>query len=181
MPTITERASFETSTESLAESFGDQDGNSGTAAEVQIVDLRDASWAVDTVAHCVWKAWWHDERAREHVNEKIAQSLSAAAFPLTLVALDGEAFMGTASVIYSNAEPCCGFAPWLSALWVEPAARRRGIGSDLIDAAVTRCRALGCAELFLSSYDRTIAFYEKRHWKIQSRDTADISILQRIL
>ncbi len=183
VPPINERASFGTSTERLPEPFGDRDRGrtSRTAGEVLIVDLRDATWAVDIVAHCVWQAWWHDARAREHVNKKIAQSLTAAAFPLTLVALEGEAFMGTASVIYSNAEPLCGFAPWLSALWVEPAARRRGIGSDLIDAAVVRCRALGCAELFLSSYDRTIAFYEKRQWQILSKETADISILQRIL
>lgn len=92
-------------------------------------------------------------------------------------------FLGTVSLIACDEPERNDLAPWLAALWVEPAARQAGIGAALVDAVVARCAALGIARLYLSARPAVQGFYEKRGWQVTDRDIgpAKLAILERVV
>lgn len=67
---------------------------------------------------------------------------------------------------------------WINALIVLPAQRRRGIGSLLIEAAETKARTLGLADLFV--YTSIPALYRKLDWMELEHD-GNHSVLRKPL
>ncbi|HWM08650.1 MAG TPA: GNAT family N-acetyltransferase [Solirubrobacteraceae bacterium] len=63
------------------------------------------------------------------------------------VAIDGDRWVGMATGRLRDDLPD---GAWLSALWVDPAARRAGLGAELIDAVAGWARGLGRVQLHLS-------------------------------
>jgi uncharacterized protein (DUF952 family)/GNAT superfamily N-acetyltransferase len=54
--------------------------------------------------------------------------------------------------------------PWIAAVWVDPAHRRRGVGSALVRHAERRARALGHDNVFLYTEDKG-EWYAQSGWK----------------
>ena len=68
-----------------------------------ISDLRRRPEFFDTVASRIWQAWWEAEGASlDYISGRLRENMSEAPIPLALVAHDGGAFLGTASVIASD-------------------------------------------------------------------------------
>lgn len=63
---------------------------------------------------------------------------------------------------------------YLAELWVDPSARRRGLGRALVDAALERARARGCDYLHLATSEDDVearALYERAGlWATEGRD-----------
>ena len=95
--------------------------------------------------------------------------MSEAPIPLALVAHDGGAFLGTASVIASDLAERPQLTPWVAAVWVEPEARGRGIGAALVDRATRDCFAVGVSRAYLCARPRMSRFYEALGWSIFER------------
>ncbi|MEI9926215.1 MAG: GNAT family N-acetyltransferase [Bradyrhizobium sp.] len=72
-----------------------------------------------------------------------AENLTDTPIPLALVAHDGDAFLGTASVIPSDLAERPQLTPWIAAVWVEPQARRHGTGSALVKPCHARLLRTG--------------------------------------
>ncbi|WP_246179384.1 GNAT family N-acetyltransferase [Microvirga thermotolerans] len=90
--------------------------------------------------------------------------------PTTLVAHEGDLFLGTVSLIACDEESRPDYSPWIAALWVEPEHRRRGIGESLVDRAFRLARDAGAGRVYLLAGEARRAFYEKRGWSICEAD-----------
>ena len=130
-----------------------------------ISDLRRRPEFFDTVADRIWRAWWKpDNYPLDHISGRLQDNMTNTPIPLALVAHDGAAFLGTASVIASDIEERPQLTPWIAAVWVEPHARQRGIGGALVSRATQDCFALGVSRAHLCARPERSAFYEGLGW-----------------
>jgi GNAT superfamily N-acetyltransferase len=111
-----------------------------------ISDLRARPDFFEVVAARIWQAWWRaDGHPLDYISGRLRENLDAQPVPFALVAHDGDAFLGTASVITADLAERPQLTPWIAAVWVDPAARRRGVGAALLERAAQDCFALGFA------------------------------------
>jgi GNAT superfamily N-acetyltransferase len=86
--------------------------------------------------------------------------------PTTLVLLDdGHALLGSVSVLDEDASEFRDLSPWLASLYVAPPARGRGLGAQLVHAAVDHARGQGVPRLYLFTPDHA-AFYARLGWAV---------------
>jgi N-acetylglutamate synthase-like GNAT family acetyltransferase len=136
-----------------------------------ISDLRQRPEFFDSVADRIWQAWWRaDGHPLDYISGRLRENLNAASIPFALVAHDGEAFLGTASVIASDLAERPQLTPWVAAVWVEPQARGRGIGAALVGRAAQDCFALGVGRVYLCARPQRSSFYEGLGWIAVERD-----------
>ncbi|MCB4767500.1 GNAT family N-acetyltransferase [Ancylobacter sp. Lp-2] len=147
---------------------------------VAIDDLRHAPAFTPVVADRIWRAWWLEAGVPEDaVRTRLQESLGPGPIPTTLVALRGTVFLGTASLIASDMEERPALAPWVAALWVEPAYRRAGIGAALTEAASRLAFRLGHARIYLAARPEKAGFYRRRGWETCETDVDGLDILSR--
>jgi GNAT superfamily N-acetyltransferase len=137
-----------------------------------ISDLRQRPEFLDTVAMRIWQAWWRDYGyPLDYIAGRLRhENLNAHPIPFALVAHDGPEFLGTSSVIVSDLAERPQFSPWVAAVWVEPQARRRGIGGALVESATQGCFALGVSRVYLCARIERAGFYERLGWSPIERD-----------
>ena len=98
------------------------------------------------------------------ISGRLAENMNAEPIPLALVAHKGERFLGTASLIASDLDERPQFSPWVAAVWVEPDARRHGIGAALVDQATNAAFSLGFARVYLCARRERLDFYRRLGW-----------------
>jgi GNAT superfamily N-acetyltransferase len=138
---------------------------------VIISDLRRRPEFFETVADRIWRAWWKDRGyPLEYISGRLRENLNAEPIPIALVAHDGPAFLGTASVIASDLAERPQYTPWVAALWVEPQHRSQGVGAALVERATRDCFALGVSRAYLCARPQHSGFYERLQWIAIERD-----------
>jgi GNAT superfamily N-acetyltransferase len=148
----------------------DGDGRKSMSLAFTISDLRQRPEFFDTVASRIWQAWWEaDGYPLDHISGRLRENMKDTRIPFALVAHDGEAFLGTASVIASDLAERPQLTPWVAAVWVEEKARRHGIGAALVDRAAQDCFALGIGRAYLCARPRMSPFYEGLGWSVIER------------
>ncbi|SDT39173.1 GNAT family N-acetyltransferase [Bradyrhizobium canariense] len=136
-----------------------------------ISDLRQCPAFFDTVADRIWQAWWKESgHPLDYISGRLRDNMNATPIPFALVAHDGGAFLGTASVIASDLAERPQFTPWVAAVWVEPQARGHGIGAALVDRATRDCFALGVRRVYLCARPLRSGYYEGLDWAVVERD-----------
>jgi N-acetylglutamate synthase-like GNAT family acetyltransferase len=136
-----------------------------------ISDLRQCPSFFDTVADRIWQAWWKaDGHPVEYISSRLHENIEASPIPFALVAHGDGAFLGTASVIAADLEERPQFTPWVAAVWVEPSARRRGVGAALVERASQDCFALGVHRAYLCARPQRSGFYQRLGWTLVERD-----------
>ena len=144
--------------------------NPFTISDFTISDLRRRPEFFDTVADRIWKAWWQESGyPLAYISTRLRENMAATPIPFALVAHDGNRFLGTASVIASDLEERPQLTPWVAAVWVEEAARRRGAGAALVNRAAQDCFALGILRAYLCARPRMSGFYEGLGWTVTER------------
>ncbi len=123
----------------------------------RIEHLADHAAAIPTLARWHFAQWGRKSSTRsvESAAARLRGHLRRDAIPLTLVALAGEAPLGSAALVcqdMKDARPELG--PWLADVFVDPDRRGRGIASALVAALVAKARALGVETLHLYTPDR---------------------------
>jgi GNAT superfamily N-acetyltransferase len=122
----------------------DGNGRKSMSDAFIISDLRQRPEFVEVVADRIWQAWWKaDGHPLDYISGRLRENLNARPIPFALVAHDGDSFLGTTSVIAADLAERPQLTPWIAAVWVDPAARRRGVGAALVDRAAQDCFALG--------------------------------------
>jgi len=136
-----------------------------------ISDLRQRPEFFETVAERIWQAWWKpDNYPLGYLTGRLRENMADTPVPLALVAHDGDAFLGTASVIASDLAERPQLTPWVAAVWVEPQARQRGVGSALVNRAAQDCFAPGFGRAYLCARPHRSALYEGLGWIPIERD-----------
>ena len=130
-----------------------------------ISDLRQRPEFFDTVADRIWQAWWKaDGHPVETISGRLRENMNAAPIPFALVAHDDGVFLGTASVIACDLAERAHLTPWVAAVWVEPQARRLGVGAALVGRASQDCFALGVPRAYLCARPQRSGFYQQLGW-----------------
>jgi GNAT superfamily N-acetyltransferase len=75
---------------------------------------------------------------------------------------------GAGSAIGSAVLTIHGSVGWIGTIWVTPAGRGRGIGSDLTQAAIEAAEASGCRTLLLVATDAGRPMYERLGFRVQT-------------
>jgi GNAT superfamily N-acetyltransferase len=136
-----------------------------------ITDLRQCPEFFDAVADRIWQAWWKPRgHALSYIRGRLAENMNAEPIPLALVAHDGGEFLGTTSVVASDLEERLQLSPWVAAAWVEPHARRQGVGAALVDHAAKACFALGIKRAYLCARPEHTPFYQRLGWTLVEQD-----------
>jgi GNAT superfamily N-acetyltransferase len=130
-----------------------------------ISDLRQRPEFVEAVADRIWHAWWKERDVPlDYIRGRLRDNLNAEAIPFALVAHEEATFLGTASVIASDLEELPQYTPWVAAVWVEEAHRRRHVGRALVARAADDVFALGVDRAYLSAQHRRRDFYLRQGW-----------------
>ncbi len=138
-------------------------------ASMKISDLRIRPDFLPHHVQHVWEEWWQPRGTpRAKLEARAREALGKAAIPFTLIAHDGDRFLGTVSVIESDLDLRPELRPWVAALWVAPEVRKQGIGAALAEAAVARAFAQGEAAIHLYASPHLRPFYQPRWTLIES-------------
>jgi GNAT superfamily N-acetyltransferase len=144
---------------------------------MRISDLREVPAFADTVADRGWHAWWTGSGVtladyRAHLDPMVARG----GLPFALVAHDGAAYLGSVLLIENDLDARPGYAPWIAALWVDPAQRRQGVAAALIAAARAGAARLGHATCFLCATPDLAPFYLARGFRRIEEDVGGLDI-----
>jgi predicted N-acetyltransferase YhbS len=97
--------------------------------------------------------------------EALQRHLSDEPIPVTFVAIEDGAPIGSASLVERDLATHVHLSPWLASVYVAPAHRRQGIGGQLVRRIVGEAAALNVGELFLFTLDQE-RFYRDLGWKV---------------
>ena len=133
--------------------------------------LADAPGHVDTLAgwhHAQWGALYGDW-SRDDAAAELRAHAACRTRPTTLVAFDGDALVGSVSLVDEDAPEFADRGDaWLASLYVIPAARGHGIGATLARALVAHAASLGIDRLWLFTPHHA-GFYAKLGWRSVAR------------
>ena len=105
--------------------------------------------------------WHHDQwsylnpqRTLAKRAERLQTHLGGRQMPTTVVAVEGESLLGSASLIEHDLPTRTDLSPWLASVYVPQEHRRRGIGSALVRRIVEEAEALEYEKLYLFTMDQ---------------------------
>ena len=132
---------------------------------MRIDHLADHLDCLPSVAGWLQEAFGHLDpgRTAQERRDALQGSLQRDALPIRLIARDATGTaLGCASVV-TRTLTHGHLGPWLSAVYVVPEQRGRGIASALVERAVEECARLGIGELFLFT-PRNESLYARLGW-----------------
>lgn len=151
----------------------------------EIVFLADQPQHLTIIA-----GWVYDEWLRHRPGETPATAealfrgmLRRDELPLTLLALEGGAPIGTASIYLQDMDSRPALGPWMAAVYVAPGHRRRGVASALVRAIEAHARRLGVPRLYLYTPDQQ-RLYEGLGWRALEQtfyDGHDVTVMSTTL
>lgn len=127
--------------------------------------------------HIPTLATWH-QREWAHLNpggtlekrmDKMQRYLDDGLVPSTFVCKYDGQLAGSAAIVESDIDSRPELTPWLASVFVAPAFRRRGLGSELVKHAMRQAALAGIRSLYLFTPDRA-AFYQKLGWQTVSKE-----------
>jgi GNAT superfamily N-acetyltransferase len=90
--------------------------------------------------------------------------------PLTVVALEGNEVLGSASLIEHDMDTRMELTPWLAGVFVGPEFRRRGIGAELVRRIMAEAARLKVPILYLYTM-HSEKFYAALGWMFHEKTT----------
>ncbi len=119
---------------------------------------------VETVARWLYEEWSEPRGETIIVRRRQLQlQLNSIRLPIALIALWNGQPAGTVSLRPSDLRTRPRATPWLSALYVDPAHRGKGIGRELVWATQALAQWLGYSRVYLFTPDRQ-SFYQELGW-----------------
>jgi GNAT superfamily N-acetyltransferase len=126
---------------------------------------------------------YYGARTPADVAADLALSLQREALPLALIALRDGTLLGTATLSDDSISTRPHLGPWLTAFYVRPELRGRGIGRKLVAAIEAAAQRLGFKRLYAGS-GRAASLFERAGWHMLERLSyhgEEIAILRRDL
>ena len=98
----------------------------------------------------------------------LQKSANSIELPIALVAIFDGSICGTAALKMESVTTYPNFHPWLAAVLVAPAFRKKGVGEQLIIAIELLAKKLGYREIYVGTGDKSglsEITLDKRDWK----------------
>jgi predicted N-acetyltransferase YhbS len=132
--------------------------------------LADRPEAMATLARWQHKEWGYlrPGDTLEKRTARLAGMSNRGSIPLTVVALEGEEVLGSASLIEHDMDTRMELTPWLAGVFVGEAYRRRGIGAELVRHVMVEASKLKVPLLYLYTV-HSEKFYAALGWQLQER------------
>ena len=147
----------------------------------QISDFREHQHYGSTIADRVWNAWWKSAgRPVSDVERHMLEMADDRPLPMAVVAHNERRYLGSAFLIHSDMEERSQYSPWVAAVWVETAERKRGVGRALIGEAAKIAGFLGYRAAYICCRPELERFYSAIGWKIieQAAGAKRLSVLK---
>lgn len=128
--------------------------------------LADYPHWIPEIARWHWEEWGHYDPTGSLAawTEGLARRTGRDTIPLTLVAVQNDEPVASASLVVHDMDTRKDLSPWLAGVYVLPARRSQGIGARLVRAAMARAQSLGISTLYL--YTRSaVGLYSKQSWQ----------------
>jgi len=125
---------------------------------------------VSTIAKWIVDEWGHESPGTtlESLEERFCTHLNRSVVPMTLLAMESDRPLGTASLVLHDMKDHQELSPWLAAVYVLPEQRGQGIGSKLAKVIELLSANLDVEQLYLFTPDRE-AFYARMNWTVLKR------------
>jgi GNAT superfamily N-acetyltransferase len=136
----------------------------------QISDFREHEHYGSTIADRVWSAWWRNAgRPLSDVERHMVEMADERPRPMAMVAHDDNGYLGSAFLIHSDMEERPHYSPWVAAVWVEAAARKRGVGRALVAEVAKIAGSLGYQAVYICCVPKLERFYSGIGWTVVER------------
>lgn len=119
---------------------------------------------LSVIGNRIWNAWSKDRGLSLDQVINHLEGVVASEDQFTLVAHDGETFIGTISLIKSDLAERPNITPWIADLWIEQGFRKHRLGTTLIKAAEQLAYERGEATLHLNCTPALRQFYNALGW-----------------
>lgn len=149
---------------------------------MQIVNLSRVPEYLPLIAEWIYDAFWQDSGQSITVIQGLLEDhLLGKPIPTTLVAIEDDRPIGSVCFIESDMAERPHLTPWLAALYVLPAYRQRGVGSQLVTQLVHYAKKAGFNRIYLSADDQ-ISLYEGLGFEIVETDVGPhrLTIMQQL-
>lgn len=133
---------------------------------MKIHNLSDHPECIPILAEWHFREWQHLNPARtiEKRIEFLHRCTANDDLPLMLVAVDEQGSpAGTAALVEHDMDTRTNLSPWLASVFVAPPFRRRGIGSQLVQAVMTAGAKAKFETLYLFTTDQA-PLYSRLGW-----------------
>jgi len=140
---------------------------------IQITPLDDNTKFIPTLARWHQHEWAYLNPDTKSMESRVAEfqtHLGDAPIPSTVVAIENDELMGSASLVEYDLDSRKALSPWLASVFVGPEFRRRGVGGRLIQQIAETAFAGGVETLYLYTTDRE-AYYHHFGWSVVERTT----------
>lgn len=104
-----------------------------------------------------------------HALRELRSHTRPACVPTTLLALEDDDWLGSASLLQNGRGRARAHSPWLANLYVKPAARGRGIGRALVARCIADAAANGVQTLYLYCMEALVDYYQAQGWRRHDR------------
>ena len=137
---------------------------------MRIVPLEEHPEHIPTLARWHLAEWGHysADRTQASTEARLRRHVESDGIPLTMVALEDGEPVGSAALVWNDMKTRPEIRPWLADVVVDPARRRRGVGSALVRRLVDRARELGVETLYLYTPDQD-RLYASLGWQTLER------------
>ena len=141
---------------------------------IEVVPLSAFPQYSPILAHWAYFQWYHERNVSfKAVDLDYRRRSSFDDLPVAWVALDRDLPVGMVSLKDHDLATHQHLRNWLSALYVIPQYRRRGIAGLLISSLLTNARERGYSRVHLFADNRNLSylsyFYKSRGWKLEER------------
>ncbi|PPT92814.1 GNAT family N-acetyltransferase [Xanthomonas theicola] len=85
--------------------------------------------------------------------------------PTSWIALDGDDWLGSVSLLHNDDARIRQFSPWLATLYVRPQARGGGVGAHLVAHCVQAAARRRAGDLYLYCAPQLVPFYRRLGWQ----------------
>lgn len=115
-----------------------------------------------TLHHAQWGRYRPDESLDERT-ARLSAACGRGGVPSVVVAIDGDALLGSAMLIESDMDERPELTPWLAGVYVVEAHRGCGYGTALVERIEREAELVGVERLYLYTPD-AMEFYARSGW-----------------
>jgi GNAT superfamily N-acetyltransferase len=141
---------------------------------IELKQLSECPEHLLAVGTWIYEEWWKKpNNSSEVVLSRLRTHAGKDKVPFTVVALAGGNPVGSCCVIENDCVHKPQYAPWVAAVYVKPAFRRRGVASKLLQEAATIAARARVEGLYIDCHVKTVPVYEQSGWMIFEREVGD--------